>query len=179
MFDYDPYAALATLRDIPTLDLTSDDIVDGQPLPAWAWGADAAEGGADRSPHLRWSDGPAGTVSYAVSCFDPDAPTGSGFWHWAVYNLPADVRSLATDAGSGALSALPDGAITLPNEVRSKRFVGAAPPAGTGTHRYFFVVDALDTELDLPDGATPAVLGFNRHFHTLARGVLVATATPS
>lgn len=176
MFSYDPYAELATLRDFAALELTSPDFEAGGALPLFAWSAD--RGGEDRSPALQWSAAPAGTKSFAVSCFDPDAPTGSGFWHWAAYNLPADTAVLAS--GIGTAASLPAGSVVLPNEARLERFIGAAPPAGTGVHRYFFVVDALDVDsLDLDAGATPAVLGFNRHFHTLARGVLIGTADPA
>lgn len=169
MFSYDPYAELASLREFAPLTVTSTDIADGQPLPMAQWGA--AGGGADTSPQLSWSGAPEGTKSFAVSCFDPDAPTGSGFWHWAVYNLPPDVTSLATGEDR------PERGVTLKNESGVPGYIGAGPPPGTGVHRYFFVVDALDTVLDLPEGATPAILGFNRHFHSIARGILVATAT--
>lgn len=175
MFAYDPYAQLATLRQFAPLSLVSEDFEPGGALPRSAWGRSA--GGADRSPHLIWGEVPEGTRSIALSCFDPDAPTGSGYWHWAVYNLPPTTSALLADAGNGTSDSLPDGAITLPNEARAERYAGSAPPPGTGVHRYFFVVDALDTILDLPAGSTPAVLGFNRHFHSLARGVLVGTAT--
>ncbi|MGM7680371.1 YbhB/YbcL family Raf kinase inhibitor-like protein [Microbacterium sp. A94] len=176
MFSYDPYAELATLRDFLPLELTSPDFDPDGALPLFAWSAD--RGGEDRSPALQWSTPPAGTKSIAISCFDPDAPTGSGFWHWAAYNLPAATTSLAS--GAGDLAALPAGATVLPNESRTERFIGAAPPEGTGVHRYFFVVDALDVPtLDIARGSTPAVLGFNRHFHSLARGVLMGTADPS
>jgi len=176
MFSYDPYAALAELRPVPPLELTSPDFDAGGALPPFAWSS--SRGGDDRHPTLEWSQPPAGTKSIAVSCFDPDAPTGSGFWHWAAYNLPADLRSI--DAGDGTAKVLPAGAAVLPNEARLERFIGAAPPQGTGVHRYFFVVDALDVpSLELEVGATPAVLGFNRHFHTVARGILVGTADPA
>ncbi|MWB98576.1 YbhB/YbcL family Raf kinase inhibitor-like protein [Agromyces seonyuensis] len=179
MFAYDPYSELATLRDFAPLTLTSDDVADGGALPPELWNPSARDGGADRSPQLSWSGAPAGTKSFAVSVFDPDAPTGSGYWHWAVYDLAPTVTSLAAGVGDGMPGSLPPGAITLPNESRQERYEGAAPPAGTGTHRYFIVVDALDvSHLELPPGATPAILGFNRHFHSLARGVLVGTATP-
>lgn len=170
MFSFDPYAELAALRDFAPMTLTSDDVVDGGPLPLAQWGADG--GGSDTSPQLSWSGAPAGTKSFAVSCFDPDAPTGSGFWHWALFDIPAGVTSLA--AGDDR----PAGAVSLRNEPGLYGFVGAGPPPGTGTHRYFFVVDALDVEhLDVPDTATPAILGFHRHFHSLGRGILVGTAT--
>ncbi|WP_052460765.1 YbhB/YbcL family Raf kinase inhibitor-like protein [Microbacterium gorillae] len=177
MFDYDPYDALARLRPVPSLTLTSSDFAEGEALPTSAWGTGA--GGQDLSPQLSWSGVPEGARSLALSVFDPDAPTGSGFWHWAIYNLPVTTTSLP--AGAGTLEgALPAGTVTLPNEMRTKQYIGAAPPAGTGTHRYFFVLDALDVDaLELDADATPAILGFNRHFHTLARGVLRGTATPS
>lgn len=178
MLEYDPYAELARLRSFAALTVTSDDVAEGGALPASAWAEGVRDGGADRSPQLSWSGAPEGTKSFSVSIFDPDAPTGSGFWHWAVFNLPPTTTSLAADAGDGEPGSLPDGAVTLPNELRSQRYIGAAPPAGTGTHRYFVVVDALDVEtLDIPEGATPAILGFNRHFHSLARGILVGTAS--
>ncbi|MDQ0614877.1 Raf kinase inhibitor-like YbhB/YbcL family protein [Microbacterium sp. W4I4] len=176
MFSYDPYAALAELRPVPPLELTSPDFTAGGPLPGFAWSS--SRGGEDQHPTLEWSQPPAGTLSFAISCFDPDAPTGSGFWHWAAYNLPADARRL--ESGDGTTKSLPGGSAVLPNEARLERYIGAAPPAGTGIHRYFFVVDALDVDhLDLEIGATPAVLGFNRHFHTLARGILIGTGDPT
>ena len=176
MFSYDPYAELDALRPVPPLMLTSPDFEGGGMLPRFAWSA--ARGGEDRAPALEWSTPPAGTRSFAISCFDPDAPTGSGYWHWAAFDLPVDVRALPS--GDGTTAMLPAGAKVLPNEVRSQRFVGAAPPAGTGVHRYFFVVDALDVEtLGLDGTETPAILGFNRHFHTLARGVLMGLADPA
>jgi len=163
--DYDPYARL---DPVPSFPLTSEDVTDGQPLPAALYGADA--GGEDRSPQLTWSDPPAGTKSFAVTMYDPDAPTGSGFWHWAVADVPASVTSLA--AGE-----VPEGAVVLPNELRQHGFTGATPPQGTGVHRYFFVVHAVDVEsLGVDPDSTPAVLGFNLHFHTLGRAILVGTA---
>jgi len=176
MFSYDPYAELATLRDFAPLELTSPDFQAGGPLPLFAWSA--SRGGEDRSPGLQWSAPPADTKSLAISCFDPDAPTGSGFWHWAAFDLPADTTVLAS--GEGTTASLPPGTKVMPNEARLERYIGAAPPEGTGIHRYFFVVDALDVaSLDLDGDETPATLGFHRHFHTLARGVLMGTADPA
>lgn len=176
MLSYDPYAELATLRDFAPLELTSPDFEPGGALPLFAWSS--SRGGEDRTPALQWSTPPEGTKSIAISCFDPDAPTGSGFWHWAAFDLPADLTSLGSIDGSAP--SLPAGAKVMPNEARLERFIGAAPPEGTGVHRYFFVVDALDIEaLDLDGDETPGTLGFHRHFHSLARGVLVGTADPS
>lgn len=176
MFSFDPYAELAALRPVAPLQLTSPEFAAGGPLPLSAWSSN--RGGDDRLPALEWSQPPAGTQSLAISCFDPDAPTGSGFWHWAAFDLPAGTMSLA--GGDGTAASLPAGTKVMPNEARLERFIGAAPPEGTGVHRYFFVVDALDVDhLDLDGDETPATLGFHRHFHTLARGVLVGTADPA
>jgi Raf kinase inhibitor-like YbhB/YbcL family protein len=134
-------------------------------------------GGEDVSPQLAWSDAPDGTRGYAVTCYDPDAPTMSGFWHWAVADIPADVTELPTGAGDDTGSSLPQGAFQLRNDAGSNRFIGAAPPAGHGTHRYFFIVHALDVEsLGIPHDATPAFLNFNIASHILGRAVLTATA---
>jgi len=166
------------LPSVPELDVTSDDISHESRLPDAHVADIMGCTGDNQSPQLQWSGAPEGTQSFAVTCFDPDAPTGSGFWHWAVYDLDPTTTELAADAGNGAAGSLPPGAVTLPNEARSERYIGAAPPATTGVHRYFFVVDALDvSHLDIAPGSTPAVLGFNRHFHSLARGILVATAS--
>lgn len=169
MFDYDPYAQL---DPVPSFIVESDDLDPDLPLKAPQYGE--AAGGSDTSPHLAWSEVPEGTKSFAVTAFDPDAPTGSGFWHWAVFNIPADVRTLPTGAGSPDSGALPAGAVTLPNELRQRSFTGATPPEGTGEHRYFFVVHAVDVEsLEIDPESTPAVLGFNLHFHTLGRAILM------
>ncbi len=169
MFDFDPYQNLSSLSPVKSFELASEDVRDGAPIPRWLYGPDI--GGTGESPQLSWSGFPAETKSFALTCYDPDAPTAAGFWHWAVVDLPADVTSLPRGAGTGAL---PDGAHTLDNDLRVREFAPAGPPPGTGVHRYFFVVHAVDVPtLGLPDGATPTVLGFNLYFHTLARAVLV------
>ncbi len=170
-----PYAGM---RQVPGFTLTSTDIQDGEPLPAELYAAHA--GGANRSPQLSWSGFPAETQSFVVTCFDPDAPTGSGFWHWAVGNIPVTVTEIAAGAGAIAGSPgselLPAGAITMPNEQREPAFTGAAPPEGTGVHHYWFVVHALDVpRVDVPPEATPAVLGFLMRDAVLARAIIVST----
>lgn len=176
MFSYDPYAELATLKTFAPLTVTSADVRDGEPLNKAQWGAGG--GGSDTSPQLSWSGAPEGTRSFAITCFDPDAPTGSGYWHWAVYNIPANVDSLLEGAGAPGGALLPEGALTLPNEARLTSYIGAGPPPTTGVHRYIFAVHALDVEtLDLDPQSTPAGLGFKLHFHTLARGTITGTAT--
>jgi Raf kinase inhibitor-like YbhB/YbcL family protein len=130
--------------------------------------------GANISPQLRWSGFPAATRSFAVTCFDPDAPTGSGFWHWVLFDLPGDVTELARGAASGAMNGLPAGATHARNDYGVRAFGGVAPPAGDPPHRYVFAVHAVDVDRLGPDAeATPAVVGFNLHFHTLARAVMV------
>jgi Raf kinase inhibitor-like YbhB/YbcL family protein len=171
-FDFDPYDFLP---QVPSFGVTSADIAEGEtfakPQVSGVFGA----GGEDVSPQLSWSGFPAETRSFAVTIYDPDAPTASGFWHWAVANLPASVTSLATGAGTPGSSELPAGAVTLPNDGGFKGYVGAAPPQGHGPHRYFITVHAVGVEaIELPDTATAAFLGFNLFFHTLARAQLVA-----
>ncbi|MFT3899951.1 MAG: YbhB/YbcL family Raf kinase inhibitor-like protein [Gordonia sp. (in: high G+C Gram-positive bacteria)] len=172
-FAHDPYADLPPL---PGFSLTSADITDGGALAQPQISGIMDAGGDDVSPQLSWSGFPAETRSFAVTVYDPDAPTASGFWHWAVADIPASVTSLDSGAGDGAAGSLPDGAVTLANDASLKRYVGAAPPPGHGPHRYFVAVHAVDVEsLGLPDGATPAYLGFNLFGHAIARSVIVGT----
>ncbi|WP_406368814.1 YbhB/YbcL family Raf kinase inhibitor-like protein [Streptomyces sp. NBC_00647] len=126
---------------------------------------------------LSWSGAPEGTKSYAVTVYDPDAPTGSGFWHWAVADIPVTVTELPEGAGDDTGSGLPEGSFQLPGDAGAARFIGAAPPAGHGPHRYFVVVHALGVEsIGVAADATPAVLGFTMAGHILGRAVLTATA---
>jgi Raf kinase inhibitor-like YbhB/YbcL family protein len=164
------------LPKVPGLNVTSSDISDGQRLADPHASGRMGAGGQDRSPQLSWSGAPEGTRSYAVTCYDPDAPTQSGFWHWAVADIPADVNELASGAGDVDHPQMPAGAVTLRNDAGMRGYIGAAPPEGHGPHRYIFAVHAVDTDsLGLPEDATPAYLGFNLFSHTLARGTIVAT----
>ncbi|MFB9324651.1 YbhB/YbcL family Raf kinase inhibitor-like protein [Paenibacillus aurantiacus] len=167
----------ARMPEAAVFQVTSHDIAEGLPLPPQHYsGMSGVEGGQDLSPHLRWTGAPEGTQSFAVTAYDPDAPTGSGLWHWAVINIPASVTELPTGAGDEQGSGLPQGAQQLPNDLRLERFIGAAPPAGHGPHRYYFVVHALDVPtIGVDAKATPALLGFTMQSHTLGRAVLVAT----
>lgn len=164
------------LPQLPALAVTSTDVADGETFAMPHVSGLLGAGGQDRSPQLSWSGAPEGTKSYAVTCFDPDAPTASGFWHWAVFNIPATVTELPSDAGAAGGADLPDGAITLGNDAGLPQYVGAGPPPGHGPHRYFFVVHAVDVEkLEIPAEASPAFLGFNLFSHALARGGVTPT----
>ena len=171
----DPFARLP---EVPTFTVTSTTVRDGEAWPAAQFsGAFGVPGGEDVSPQLSWSGAPEGTRSFAVTVFDPDAPTQSGFWHWAVANIPADVTELPEGAGDDKGSGLPTGAYQLPNDARQARFIGAAPPAGHGQHRYFITVHALDVaDIGVPAEATPAYLNFNIFSHILGRATIVVTA---
>ena len=150
--------------------VTSTDVTDGRPLKA-----DQVNTVGDTSPQLSWQGAPEGARSYTVTCFDPDAPTPSGFWHWVLVDLPADVTSLATGAGAEG-AALPGGAFMCRNDGGSKAFMGAAPPPGDQVHRYFFVVHAVKEEsLGVDSDASPAVVSFNLAFKTAGRAIIHGT----
>jgi len=161
----DPYSLLP---EVPSFTVESDDFSDGQPLDKRF--AHQSVGGENVSPHLRWSGFPDETKGFALTIYDPDAPTGSGFWHGVVVGIPADVAEIAQGAD------LPGGAFCVRNDYGEKAYGGPAPPEDVREHRYFFAVHALDTDdLGLDDSATPAYVGFNLTFHVLARGVVVPT----
>jgi len=170
--DYNPYDSLP---QVASFELTSDDIADGEQLAQPQVSGIFGAGGEDISPHLAWSGFPESTRSFAVTCYDPDAPTASGFWHWAVVDVPRSVTELPRGAGDEGAAKLPSGAFQLRNDGGLARYIGAAPPAGHGKHRYYFVVHAVDVEsLGVGPDATPAFLGFNLFSHTVARATIVA-----
>ncbi|WP_319433453.1 YbhB/YbcL family Raf kinase inhibitor-like protein [Mycobacterium sp. RTGN5] len=170
-FPYNPYEFLPELRGFT---LTSTDFADGQPWSNAQVSGIMGAGGEDVSPQLSWSGFPEETQSFAVTVYDPDAPTASGFWHWAVANLPATVTELPSGIGDGSL--LPGDALTLVNDAGIRRFLGAAPPAGHGYHRYYVAVHAVKVpKLELSEDASPAYLGFNLFMNSIARAVIHGT----
>ena len=153
--------------------LTSSDLLEGEKLAMPQVSGIFGAGGQDVSPQLSWSGLPSGTKSFVVTMCDPEAPTVSGFWHWAVVNIPANVTELPAGAGDESGWGLPPGAFQLPNDARSARYVGAGPPEGHGRHRYIFAVLALGAEtIEIDKDATPAWLMFNLFNGTLGRAFL-------
>ena len=131
--------------------------------------------GKNISPALKWSPGPKGTKSYAVTLYDPDAPTGSGWWHWVVYNIPADVTELPEGAGDPKNPKLPAGAVQGRTDFGSAGFGGACPPQGDKPHRYIFTVHALKVDkIDVPADAPAAMVGFNLSGNRLAKASFTA-----
>jgi Raf kinase inhibitor-like YbhB/YbcL family protein len=162
----DPYELLPA---VPSFSVTSEQIEPGQPL------ADEQANPGNTSPSLTWEPGPEGTASYTVTCFDPDAPVVSGFWHWLAVDIPGDVTSLPVDAGSGDWS-LPGDAFHVRNDMGGFDYTGAAPPEGDMVHRYYFVVHAVtEPTLGVDSSATPAVVNFNLAFKTAGRAIVVGT----
>jgi Raf kinase inhibitor-like YbhB/YbcL family protein len=163
----DPYPLLPTVGTFP---VSSDDVSDGAPLKD-----DQVADKGNTSPHLSWSDAPEGTKSFTVTCFDPDAPTPCGFWHWVLVDLPADITSLEAGAGAEGAS-LPGNAFMLRNDGGQHAFMGAAPPQGDQVHRYYFVVHAVgEDSLGVDADATPAQVSFNLAFKTLGRAIVHGT----
>ena len=122
---------------------------------------------------MSWSGAPEGTKSFALTCFDPDAPTGSGFWHWVAVNIPADVTSLALGAGSGD-GAMPDGALQTRTDFGAPGYGGPCPPEGDHPHRYLFTLHAVGLEsLPVEADTSAAVVGFMLNFNTLAKATLM------
>lgn len=157
------------------IELNSIDISEGKTLKKAQkfnqWGCS----GENSSPELSWSEIPIGTKSFAVTMYDPDAPTGSGWWHWLVVNLPANTQGLPANSGVKGGANLPEGASMVNNDFGFKGFGGACPPAGSAPHNYQITVYALDVaHIELPDNATAALAGYNIYQHLLGKATLTA-----
>lgn len=167
-------AAAATPAARGAFALRSADISAGRPIAS----AQVLDGmgcdGQSLSPQLSWKGAPAGTKAFAITMYDPDAPTGSGWWHWVVYNIPASVTSLPTGAGDKSKNLLPVGAASGNTDFGSPGYGGPCPPPGDKPHRYVLTVYALDDTLSIPQGVTAAYIGFNIHAHTLGKATLMA-----
>lgn len=164
----DPYSLLPQTA---SFDLTSPEFTDGQPLPAIH-----AYGEGNLSPALSWSGAPQGTKSFVLSCFDPDTPTPSGFWHWFAVGVAADATGVEQGAGHVGGGSIPGRVVQLANDFGTRDFGGAAPPPGDRPHRYVFAVHALDTdELGVEGDTSPAKASFMMLGHVLGRATLTGT----
>ena len=155
--------------------LRSPDFAEQDTLPREFVHHAMGAGGQNVSPELAWSEPPAGTKSFALTMYDPDAPTGSGWWHWVVYDIPANATSLPRGAGAAGGASLPKGAKQGRTDFGSKEYGGAAPPPGHGPHRYIFTLYALNVDkLDVPEDASAAYVGFMIHFAKVGEAKLTA-----
>jgi len=170
----DPFSGLPQVPwfTVQSIDFSHDEILPLEQRSAMF----GAEGGRDLSPQLAWTGAPRGTKSFAVTMYDPDSPTGAGFWHWAVVDIQANVSSLQAGAGSSSSLNLPPHAYHLRNDAGVAGYVGGSPSAGSGEHRFFFVVHALDVrQIKIPPTSTPSFLGLHLALHIIGRAVIVAT----
>lgn len=163
----DPFERLPA---VPAFTVDSSSLVAGAQLPMRH--VHTTAGGQNQSPELSWKGFPAETRGFAITCFDPDAPTGSGFWHWTLVNIPAPTLELPTGAGSDSSDL--DGAFHIINDFGSFDYAGAAPPPGDGEHRYVFTVHALSAAtLGIDQSVTSALARFMIVASTIARATLV------
>lgn len=155
-----------------TFTLSSNDL-GGQATKTQEFNGFGCEGD-NKSPHLSWANAPEGTKSFAVTMYDPDAPTGSGWWHWVVFDIPTNVNELVTNAGNIALNLAPKDAIQSLTNYGAKGFGGPCPPAGHGFHKYEITVYALKTDkLGLDENTNPAIVGYYLWNNTLKKSTIV------
>ena len=170
-------AVAATLAPVAAyaLEISSPDIAPGSKIPLEYVYSGFGCTGQNVSPALKWSGAPAGTKSFALMVYDPDAPTGSGFWHWVMFDIPPDVTELPQGAGDLKSGKAPAGAIQSRTDFGVPGYGGPCPPQGDPPHHYHFMLFAVDAAKLGPDAnAAAAFVGFNLHFHTLAKAEFVA-----
>ena len=148
--------------------LTSEDIAEGEMMPKTQEFQGFGCSGGNLSPQLTWSGAPEGTEAFAITVYDPDAPTGSGWWHWQIVNIPANVNILA----AGAIA--PEGSVQIKNDYGVAAFGGACPPPGHGVHRYQFTVHALSQKLERPEDPSGALAGYLINAHSLGSATVEA-----
>ena len=166
-------AGVISASAAPAITVTSPDIKPGAKIADEQAANVFGCTGKNISPAISWSGAPKDAKSFALSIYDPDAPTGSGFWHWVMFNIPADVTSLPKCAGDPKSGLAPTGAVQSRTDFGSPGYGGPAPPKGDKPHRYHFQLFAVDVEkLDADENASAAFVGFNLHFHTLAKATL-------
>jgi len=156
-------------------ELTSSDIQQGKMMSSEYEFQGFGCSGGNLSPQLSWSGAPEGTKSFAVLAYDPDAPTGSGWWHWQLVNIPTSVSALPQGAGGEDGKKLPEGARQIKNDYGQAAFGGACPPQGHGTHRYQFSLHALKTEqLELPADPSSALVGYMVNANSIGKVTIEA-----
>ena len=160
------------------LTLSSPNLQDGGTVPERHVFSSFGCTGGNLSPELNWAGAPPETRSFALTVYDPDAPTGSGWWHWVVFNIPATTSSLPKNAGDVKAKLMPEGAIPSRTDFGSGGYGGPCPPKGGGLHHYSFTVFAVDEDklqFAKDDNASAALVGFELHFHSLGKAGLTAT----
>jgi Raf kinase inhibitor-like YbhB/YbcL family protein len=161
-----------------TMSIKSNEVADGATIKQEQVFNSFGCTGSNVSPSLSWSGAPSGTKSFAITVYDPDAPTGSGWWHWVVFNIPASTSSLPKNAGDVKAKLMPEGAIQSRTDFGSSGYGGPCPPQGGGPHHYIFTVFAVDEDklqFAKDDNASAALVGFELHFHSLGKAGLTAT----
>ena len=162
------------LPKVPSFRVTSQTVRNGHALPKAQWSGVFGAGGQDISPQLSWSGFPKSTKSFVVSMYDPEAPTGSGYLHWLVSDIPATTTSLPLNAGALNSTTLPAGAFQLLADSGMPRYIGAAPPAHSGEHDYYITVTALDeAKTGLPATTSGALFAFSTDSHVVGRATLI------
>lgn len=170
--------SLSTPLFAGSLTLSSNDIAQGEFMAKSQEYNGFGCSGGDLSPHLKWSNAPQGTKSFAITAYDPDAPTGSGWWHWQVVNIPKNVTEIATGAGSTKNDIAPKGSMQIKNDYGSRGFGGACPPSGHGVHHYRFTIHALSVEtLELPEDASGALAGYMINANTIETSTIESLYT--